>query len=219
MIALTIDPELKRIVPPLAVGCLTARVRVTAHDETLWREMETVAARFVTMTMDEARALAPVRALRDAYRALGNDPTRYRGSNEALLRRIVHGKGLYRVNTVVDINNLLSLETLCSCGVVDLERVVPPVVFRPGRAEECYTGIGRGPIRLEHIPVFVDAQGPFASTTSDSERSMVTLATERLVLFLISYGGAALLPAGLARAADLLRRYAAAEAVETAACT
>ena len=47
-----------------------------------------------------------------AYRALGTDPTRYRGSNEALVRRIVQGKGLYRVNTVVDVNNLLSLETL-----------------------------------------------------------------------------------------------------------
>jgi DNA/RNA-binding domain of Phe-tRNA-synthetase-like protein len=216
MIELTIDPELKRTVPAVAVGCLTARVRVTAHDETLWQEIETAAARFAAMTMDEARALAPVRALRDAYRALGNDPTRYRGSNEALLRRIVHGKGLYRVNTVVDINNLLSLETLCSCGVVDLERVVPPVVFRPGRAEESYAGIGRGAIKLARIPVFVDAQGPFASTTSDSERSMVTLQTGRLALLVISYGGPDLLPAGLARAADLLGRYAGAAGIEMA---
>lgn len=216
MIHLSIAPELKRAVPAVTVGCLTARVRVTAHDEALWREIERATARFAAMTMDQARALAPVRALRDAYRALGIDPTRYRGSNEALLRRIVHGKGLYRVNTVVDINNLLSLETLCSCGVVDLARVLPPVVFRPGHADESYAGIGRGEIKLARIPVFVDAQGPFASTTSDSERSRVTPETERLGLFVISYGGNGLLPAGLARAADLLERYADAQSVEMA---
>ena len=71
--------------------------------------------------MDEARKSPPIKALRDAYRALGNDPTRYRGSNEALVRRISQGKDLYRVNTVVDINNLISLETLHSAGTFDLD--------------------------------------------------------------------------------------------------
>lgn len=216
MIALGIAEELKLAAPALAVGCVTAQVVVGAHDEALWREIEAVAARYVALTMDQARALAPVKALRDAYRALGNDPTRYRGSNEALLRRIVHGKGLYRVNTAVDLNNLLSLETACSCGVVDLDRVEPPVVFRPGRADESYAGIGRGAIKLAQIPVFVDAHGPFASTTSDSERSMVTVDTRRMALFVISYGGPDLLPGALARASDLFRRFLAATAVEIA---
>jgi DNA/RNA-binding domain of Phe-tRNA-synthetase-like protein len=216
MLELAIDAELQPAAPALTVGCLTAQVTVTPHDEALWQALEAIAARYAALSMDQARALAPVKALRDAYRALGNDPTRYRGSNEALLRRIVHGKGLYRVNTAVDVNNLLSLETLCSCGVVDLARVEPPVMFRPGRADEAYAGIGRGAIKLARIPVFVDAQGPFASTTSDSERSRVTLDTRHMALFIISYGGPDLLPQALARASDLFQRYAAAQAVETA---
>ncbi|NLX99585.1 MAG: hypothetical protein GXY83_25905 [Rhodopirellula sp.] len=77
--------------------------------------------------------MPPIKALRDAYRALGNDPTRYRGSNEALVRRISQGKELYRVNTVVDINNLVSLQTLHSVGTFDMEHVSPPITFCIGQ--------------------------------------------------------------------------------------
>ncbi len=121
---------------------------------------------------------------------LGNDPTRYRGSNEALVRRISQGKDLYRVNTVVDINNLLSLETLHSAGTFDLDRVQPPIIFRVGQPGEIYAGIGRGEIKIEGLPVFADQSGPFGSTTSDSERTMVRLDTTRILMVVISFLGA-----------------------------
>ena len=95
MIDLTIAPEFKAKIPGVAVGWLTAIVCNSHHDEALWREFEATAARFRGMAMDDARKLPPLKALRDAYRALGNDPTRYRGSNEALVRRISQGKELY----------------------------------------------------------------------------------------------------------------------------
>ena len=118
MLHLTISADLKAVLPHVVVGYIIANVQVTEHDEALWQEIEAATARFRGMAMDEARKLPPIKALRDAYRALGNDPTRYRGSNEALVRRITQGKELYRVNTVVDINNLISLETLHSGGYV-----------------------------------------------------------------------------------------------------
>ena len=96
--------------------------------------------------MEQARKFPPIKALRDAYRALGNDPTRYRGSNEALVRRITQGKDLYRVNTVVDINNLVTLETLYSAGTFDFGHLQPPITFRIGQPGESYSGIGRGEI-------------------------------------------------------------------------
>ena len=133
MIPLTISPELKAVIPHAVVGCITANVQVTERDGGLWQEIEAAAARFRGMTMDQARKFPPIRAMRDAYRALGNDPTRYRGSNEALVRRIVQGKELYRGNTVVDINNLISLQTLHSAGTFDLGRIKPPITFRIGR--------------------------------------------------------------------------------------
>ncbi len=214
MIDLTIAPEFKAKIPGVAVGWLTAIVRNSQHDEELWREIEATANCFKNMTMDDARKFPPIKALRDAYRALGNDPTRYRGSNEALVRRITQGKELYRVNTVVDINNLISLNTLNSAGTFDLDRVQPPIIFRVGQPGEIYSGIGRGEIKIEGLPVFADQLGPFGSTTSDSERTMVRLETTRILMVVISFLGAEGMEAATGFAAMLLKKHAAAMAVE-----
>ena len=214
MIDLTIAPEFKAKIPGVAVGRLTAIVRNSQHDEALWREIEATANCFKNMTMDDARKFPPIKALQDAYRALGNDPTRYRGSNEALVRRITQGKELYRVNTVVDINNLISLNTLNSAGTFDLDRVQPPIIFRVGQPGEIYSGIGRGEIKIEGLPVSADQLGPFGSTTSDSERTMVRLETTRILMVVISFLGAEGMEAATGFAAMLLKKHAAAMAVE-----
>jgi DNA/RNA-binding domain of Phe-tRNA-synthetase-like protein len=217
MIALSIAPNLKSAAPKVAVGIVTAAVIVTAHDEALWGEIDAKVAQIsgYLTTMEEVRKLPPIKATWDAYKALGQDPTRYRGSAEALYRRIIQGKGLYRVNTLVDINNLISLETMCSCGAIDQDKVQPPVVFRVGQEGESYAGIGRGEIKLARIPVFVDAQGPFGSTTSDSERTMVRLGTTHVMLLIISFGGKVELDNGVCRGVDLLAKYAGGRQIET----
>jgi DNA/RNA-binding domain of Phe-tRNA-synthetase-like protein len=216
MIDLGIAPDFQAKIPGLTVACITAGVRVAEHDAALWREIEAAAARFRGMAMDDARKLPPIKALRDAYRALGNDPTRYRGSNEALVRRISQGKELYRVNTVVDVNNLISLETLHSAGAFDLAHVRPPIIFRVGQPGESYLGIGRGQIHIAGLPIFADELGPFGSTTSDSERAMVRLETTRVLMVIISFRGPERLDEALRRAAGLLETYAQASGVETA---
>jgi DNA/RNA-binding domain of Phe-tRNA-synthetase-like protein len=214
MIDLAINADLESKVRDVTVGWITASVRVTERDEALWREIEAAVSRFRGMTMDEARRFPPIKALRDAYRALGNDPTRYRGSNEALVRRITQGKDLYRVNTVVDINNLISLETLHSAGTFNLEHVRLPIVFRIGQPGESYSGIGRGEIKIEGLPVFADQLGPFGSTTSDSERAMIRLETTKIMMVIISFLGSEGMEAALQRAAGLLERYVAASDIE-----
>jgi len=212
---LSIAPEFKAKIPNVVVGWITASVRNSQHDDGLWREIETAAAPFRGVNMDEARKSPPIKALRDAYRALGNDPTRYRGSNEALVRRISQGKDLYRVNTIVDVNNLISLETLHSAGTFELDRVQPPIIFRVGQPGETYSGIGRGEIKIEGLPVFADQFGPFGSTTSDSERTMVQLATTKIMMVIISFMGAVGMDAVVQRAVGLLEERAAASEIET----
>jgi DNA/RNA-binding domain of Phe-tRNA-synthetase-like protein len=214
MIDLTINADLESKVPAVTVGWITATVQVSEHDESLWREIEAAVSRFRGMTMEQARKFPPIKALRDAYRALGNDPTRYRGSNEALVRRITQGKDLYRVNTVVDINNLISLETLHSAGTFNLEHLRPPIVFRIGQPDESYSGIGRGEIKIEGLPVFADQLGPFGSTTSDSERAMIRLGTTGIMMVIISFLGSEGMEAASQRAAGLLERYVAASDIE-----
>jgi DNA/RNA-binding domain of Phe-tRNA-synthetase-like protein len=215
MLPLTISPDLKSKIPGVAVGWITATVHITEHDDGLWGDIETATIRYRGMTMDDARKFPGIKALRDAYRALGNDPTRYRGSNEALVRRITQGKDLYRVNTVVDINNLVTLETLYSAGTFDFDRLQPPIAFRIGQPGESYSGIGRGEIKLEGLPVFADSIGPVGSTTSDSERAMVRLETTKILMVIISFGGRDRLDEVVQKAVGLLERYAGAAGVET----
>jgi DNA/RNA-binding domain of Phe-tRNA-synthetase-like protein len=120
---------------------------------------------------------------------------------------------------VVDINNLISLETLHSAGTFDLDQIQPPVAFRAGLPGEFYAGIGRGEIKIEELPVFADSLGPFGSTTSDSERTMVRLGTKWIMMVVISFIGADGMGAVLNRAARMLARYAATTGVEARVVT
>jgi DNA/RNA-binding domain of Phe-tRNA-synthetase-like protein len=119
---------------------------------------------------------------RSLYKALGLDPTKYRPSNEALLRRALKGEALYRINTLVDALNLASLRFQLPFGLYDLDRIEPPVTLRAGREGESYEGIRKGEVHVEGRPVLVDAKGPFGNPTSDSARSRITLATTRALV-------------------------------------
>ena len=208
----------------VTLGCVRCRVSVAeAHDglaTALAREAERRAAELADTPAAE---LPPIAAARRAYRALGKDPSRYRLASEALMRRLAQGKGLHRINTVVDTNNLVSLRTGLSVGAYRLERLAPPVVFRKGRPGESYPAIGRGPLNLENLPLFADREGPFGSPTSDGERSMITPDTERLLMVLIALGGEEEEPpdmAGSVRfAAECLEAFCAAREIETTLVT
>jgi DNA/RNA-binding domain of Phe-tRNA-synthetase-like protein len=119
---------------------------------------------------------------RTLYKALGIDPTKTRPSNEALLRRALKGETLYRVNTLVDALNLVSLQEQLPFGLYDLDHVAPPVVLRLGGPGEGYEGIRKGFVSVEGRPVLMDARGPFGNPTSDSARTMIRLATRRALV-------------------------------------
>jgi DNA/RNA-binding domain of Phe-tRNA-synthetase-like protein len=209
MVNLTIDPGLKQKCPRVALGFLTAQVvtRDTPNgllDEMKLRETE-------LLHLPEPRAVlesSKILATRAGYKALGKDPARYRGSAEALLRRIISGKGFPQINSVVGIINLVSVESRLPIGLYDLANVKGDIVFRPGRAGETYKGIGKYDLNLEGLPVFSDAQGPHGSPTSDSERTMVSEATRSIAAILVSFGGAEGLEASGQRMSNLLQRYA-----------
>jgi DNA/RNA-binding domain of Phe-tRNA-synthetase-like protein len=194
----------------VGLGCIMAEVRVAAADPVLERALDdAVAAAAARLGGSRAQDLPAVAATRRAYRALGKDPARYRPAAEALLRRVAQGKGLFRVNNVVEVNNLLSLETGFSIGTYDAARLTPPVVFRRGRKGEAYEGIGRGSLNLEGLPVFADATGPFGSPTSDSARSMLTSETTRILMVVIGLAPVIVEAVHLARARSLLEAHCA----------
>jgi DNA/RNA-binding domain of Phe-tRNA-synthetase-like protein len=198
------------------LGCVSARVSVQKHNEALWREIDQHLAHLIaTVKPEQINTVPQIAAMRSAYKALGKDPSRYRGSAEALLRRVLSSKGLYQINSVVDINNLVSLESLNPAGTYDLEKVTPPIELRIGAAGESYKGIGKDLINIESLPVFADAAGPFGSPTSDSERAMVSLQTRKILMVIFSFTGPEDLNRWMNRAGELLRGYCGGEGVET----
>ena len=171
----------------------------------------------------EERTIAEIPAIaaaRQAFKALGKDPSRYRVSSEALIRRLDQNKVLYRINTVVDTNNLVSLHSGMSAGSYQIDALAPPLVFRKAVAGESYQAIGRGPFNLENLPVLADAQGPFGSPASDSERSMIALDApgdaEMVLMVIYGFGEAKGLARAVDFAVDCLTSYCKAKEVETA---
>jgi DNA/RNA-binding domain of Phe-tRNA-synthetase-like protein len=122
--------------------------------------------------------------LRRLFRAAGCDPTRYRPSSEALLRRILKGGELPSIHPLVDISNCLSAELAVPCCVMTEGTFEPPLVFRTGRADESYQSL-RGPFRLEGKPLLCDTRGPLDCPITGNERVKVTTETRRA--WLVAY--------------------------------
>ncbi|PYU83480.1 MAG: hypothetical protein DMG50_08035 [Acidobacteria bacterium] len=205
----TIDPKLKTKCPRTALGCVTVRVEAGASPAALLEEMKAREAEIQKLAVPRSVLASPqVELTRMAYKALGKDPSRYRGSAEALLRRVVTGKGLPQINAVVDTINLASVESRLPIGLYDLAHVSGDIVFRAGRATETYKGIGKYDLNLEGLPVFCDDAGPHGSATSDSERTMVTGATTQVLAIMVAFGGPENLERWMQRLGALLQQYA-----------
>ena len=212
----TIDAALKAHCPRVALGCIAADVEVSPSVDALLQELRNCAA--AIGKLPEPRSVlesAQIIATRAGYKALGKDPARYRGAAEALIRRVIAGKGLPEINCVVDIINLVSVEGRLPIGLYDLAHVQGPIVFRVGRAGETYRGIGKYALNLEGLPVFCDELGPHGSPTSDSERTMVTEATKSVLAIIISFTGGDQLDRWTGRMVDLFQRFAAARECRT----
>src|SRR5260370_12782512 len=87
-------------------------------------------ARFELPRLPEDATVAAVRAL---FRAAGCDPTRYRPSSEALLRRVLKGEDLPAIQPLVDLNNCLSIDLAVPCSVAAEGSLAPPVCLRAGQ--------------------------------------------------------------------------------------
>jgi len=185
--------------------------RVGAHQDDLARLRADVAARARASHTLEGLAEHPtVAGLRRLYRRAGTDPTRYRPSSEALLRRLLKGEELPEIHPLVDLNNCLSAELAVPACVMDTRFLRPPFVFRAGGAGESYESL-RGPFNLEGKPLLVDGDGPCDTPITGGVRVKVREDTTRV--WLVAYVPAEVVEAGCAEAA--LRWLLAAAPVAT----
>ncbi len=216
MLEIQIAPEFRALWPDLNLGLLQADVAVAPSGPALLAEIETACEwlqqEFSIETIQTRPAIATTRL---CYKACGKDPHRYRNSAESMHRRILQGKGLYRVNNIVDSANLVSLRTGYSLGVFDAACIKPPVVYAVSPPGSHYKGIGREELNIECLPALSDQNGLFGNPTSDSVRTRITANTERALLCIYGFDGAPL-QAPLDLASRLLQAYCGGAYIQTA---
>lgn len=207
---------MKKLWPATRVGCLQYRVKVEKKNEELWKYLKKDIFR---KTKDEifdygVNEIPNIKESRAAYKAFGKDPSRYRVSSEALIRRIGQGKGLYEVNTVVDVNNLISIESGFSAGSYDVEKLGDRLVFRIGKKGETYQGIGKDEVNIEALPVLSDEDGAIGSSTSDSRRAMITEDAREVLTLIYSFSDNQDLEKAMESGKKYLEAYAKAEDIQ-----
>ena len=207
--------DIKTKIPKLQLGCIQCDLKIApaspellAHIQRELMEIEN------TLEVPEINKIPTIQSSREGYKTLGKEPSRYRLSAEALLRRVVKGKGLYHINNAVDALNLVSAKSGFSIGGYDVDKIEGAISLGVGKANEPYEAIGRGQLNIEFLPLFRDIKGAFGSPTSDSVRTMVTEETQRVLMLFFNFGGHDFLEETLADAVTLFEEYVGASNVQ-----
>ena len=205
---ISIDNEIKEKTEEFYIGVMSCNVEIF-EDENISNLVSKYEKDInENISIGDVINLKKIKDARDAYKAFGKDPSRYRLATESLYRRLSKGNKLYRINNVVDIGNILSLEFRKSVAVLDYNNIIGNINIRLGKSSDEYYGIGRGKLNIENIPLYEDDIGPFGSTTSDTERTMITKDTSKILLFIVSFSGREGLNTELTLAQDFYKKYA-----------
>lgn len=210
MLSITRSTEFSLRVPAFVGAFIEVGVINSPTTPKLWREIEDCCRDLrMRYTPDSLKSQSAIAATRAAYKACGKDPSRYRPAGEQLARRVLQGKELYSVDTLVDLGNLVSLVGGYPTGLLDADKVAGDVQLGIGRLNEPYEAIGRGMLNIEGLPVYRDAKGAIASPTSDSTRTMLSPDTTRLLFIINGYDGRReSIQSSVDHALRLLHRYA-----------
>ncbi len=201
-------PEIASLLPDLRLGVLEAQVQVTQSQTEFWQMAEPALNHAASMSAQAIREIPALFQARQAYKKLGQDPSRYRLSAEALLRRLSKSKDLYQISNLVDLINYLSFSTGISIGGYDASKISGDLILRIGQAEDQYQAIGRGPLNIAHLPVLSDHVGPFGNPTSDSQRTSIQAQTQTVLLVFFDFGASSICLETMHLAQALLKKYA-----------
>lgn len=186
-----VSNEIETVCPNFVGACVEARVKNSQYSQPLWDEINTLETKFkAELTTETLKDISGIAATRRVYRACGKDPSRYRPASEALIRRVLQGKALYQIDTLVDLINLSSMAFGYSIGGFDADKFVGnTLTLGIGKEGEPYEGIGRGMINIHGLPVYRDEIGGVGTPTSDHERTKITIDTTHLLVLINGYDG------------------------------
>ena len=212
-----IDQRLYETYADIRLGLLQFKAEVKESDHSFWEYMNQEVQPKIKDEIDgkEWNDIPGVKGSRAAYKAFGRNPGRYRVSSEALLRRVRRGDDLYHINSVVDVNNLISIESGLSVGSYDLGHTQGTITLRKAENGEGYTGIGKRFLDMKNMLVLVDDEGIFGSSMSDSTRAMVTEETKDVLVVIYCFDNDVDLPVLLEKAQADFQKFADVKDIET----
>jgi len=205
---ISISDEVYSICPEAALGVLSYKATVVPSTQELIKLFDdTVAALSEEYSIEKIAQNPHINATRQAYKALGKSPHEYRNAAEAMLRRIVQGKGLYRINNIVEVNNLISITSGYSIGSYDMGQLKGDIELRRAESGAHYNGIGKAAVNIEYLPTLYDELGAFGNPSSDSRRAMIQLGEHEIATIIYSFDGAEELDNWLEKFAQYLKDY------------
>ncbi len=144
----------------------------------------------VPYQLDEVTTIPKIKEVRDIYKKMGLDPSHTRCAQEALIRRVIKGN-MYQVSPIVDLGNILSVETLRSVCVADIDKI-NDIFITIGQCGERIQAIKRESINVCNMIVYktTDLDSDdfiFGSTTSDSITTAVTDTTTNYLIMIIIF--------------------------------
>ncbi len=209
----SIDESLFEVYPEIKLGLMMFKADVKAPDDAFWNYMDGEVLPQVRKEIEgkEWGEIPGIRGSRAAYKAFGRNPGRYRVSSESLIRRVRREDDLYHINSVVDVNNLLSVKSGLSVGSYDHSKIHGPITLRKAGQGEGYEGIGKEFLDMENMLVLADDEGIFGSSMSDSTRAMVTNESTDILVVVYCFENDINLNAVLEEGKTAFEKYAAAK--------
>lgn len=216
MIDISICKELKKVCPEIVLGCIQAHVTVENSSNNLSKEIDDYCTVLKDeINIEELSTLPQIKDGRDVYKKLGKAPSKYRLSSEALIRRVLQGKDLYKINNIVDINNLISLKSKFPVGSYNIDHLHSPISLMIGKEGEQYKGIGKDLLNIGNLPVLTDSISGFGSPTSDSERAMITSNVNEILICIYSFSDKTDIETFLKYGIELLEKFANGKDIKT----
>ncbi|MBP1616264.1 MAG: hypothetical protein H6Q14_91 [Bacteroidetes bacterium] len=215
-ISLSVSDQIYAVCPQFAFATIECVVVNSMTNSELCTDIHAVEREVQNKyRMEDISKIPAIKATRLAYRLLGKDPNRYRPSAEALCRRIVKGMGIYQIDTLVDLINLVSIKTGYSIGGFDADKIQGDLLtLGVGQKDEHFEAIGRGVLNIEGLPVYRDFIGSIGTPTSDEERTKISSGTSHLLLIINGYSGKEGMQQTVEWTVELLKRYAQATEIE-----
>jgi len=115
-------------------------------------------------------------------------PKAYRSSIESLIKRVVTGKELWNICTIVDVYNCCSLLSLLPMGGYDLKKVSGDIQIRFGKTAETFQGLGEREavdVQPDHV-VYADEAKVLCWLWNhkDSAKTCIDETTESVIFFI-----------------------------------